>query len=306
MSALWSDVGAAFFMDYLDDTIKDEEDAKRVLGWPLLAMIPAIDDVMESSIINQAERLVVQQKPKSSVAESFRGLRTAIHFSSLRRDSKVIMITSSFPGEGKTTIAANLALTFAQAGNRVIMVDCDLRRPSLNVIFGHSRTPGITEVLAGDISLADALHKTDIHNISLLSAGTIPPNPAELLCCESTLGLVKDLRDNYDIVIVDAPPVIPVTDAPLLSAFADMVVVVVESGRVPKAAALRMKELLESVDAPVSGFVLNDRTSLYPDSQSYYGKSYYGRRYYGYSYYGVDDKNEIKAKKAWWRAIFKS
>ena len=117
--------GAAFFTDYLDDTIKDEEEAKRALAWPLLAMIPAIEGTAEGS--GPAD-LVVQQNPQSSPAEAFRGLRTAIHFSSLKRDCKVLMITSSFPGEGKSTIAANLALTLAQTGNRVLLVDCDLRR----------------------------------------------------------------------------------------------------------------------------------------------------------------------------------
>jgi tyrosine-protein kinase Etk/Wzc len=106
-----------------------------------------------------------------------------------------------------------------------------------------------------------------------------------------------------DIVIIDAPPVIPVTDAPLLSAFTDMVVVVIESGRIPAKAAQRMKDLLQSVQAPIAGFVLNDRTSLYSDSYSYYGKGYYGRRYYGYSYYGTDDQNDTKAKKPWWRKL---
>jgi tyrosine-protein kinase Etk/Wzc len=303
-------VGAAFFMDYLDDTIKDEEEAKKVLGWPHLAMIPGIESSTEAGQpVTRASRLIVQSKPKSPVAEAFRGLRTAIHFSSIKRDTKVIMITSSFPGEGKSTIAANLALTFAQAGNRVILVDCDLRRPSMNTIFEKPRNPGVTEVLAGDISLADALHTTDVENISLLTAGTIPPNPAELLCSESMRDLLQGLRDTYDIIIIDAPPVIPVTDAPLLTAFTDMVVVVLESGRIPIKAAQRMKELLQSVQAPVAGFVINDRTSLFSDTygyygKGYYGKGYYGRRYYGYAYYGTDDQKEAP-KKAWWRKLLR-
>ena len=303
-------VGAAFFMDYLDDTIKDEEEAKKALGWPHLAMIPGIES---SAVVGEpttrSSRLVVQSKPKSPVAEAFRGLRTAIHFSSLRRNTKVVMITSSFPGEGKSTIAANLALTFAQAGNRVILVDCDLRRPSMNTIFDKPRNPGITEVLAGDVSLEEALHSTDVENISLLTAGTIPPNPAELLCSDSMRDLLAGLRESYDMVILDAPPVIPVTDAPLLTAFTDMVVVVIESGRIPLKAAQRMKELLQSVQAPVAGFVINDRTSLFSDTygyygKGYYGKGYYGRRYYGYAYYGADDQKEAP-KKSWWRKILR-
>ncbi len=298
-------IGSAFFMDYLDDTIKDEEEAKRALGWPLLGTIPSIERSGAPDANDRASRLIVMHKPKSSVAEAFRGLRTAIHFSSYKRDSKVMMITSSFPGEGKTTIAANLALTFAQAGNRVVMVDCDLRRPSLNTIFDQARIPGVTEVLAGDVSLDDALHVTDIPNISLLTAGTIPPNPAELLCSEPMRNLLQTLRDTYDIVLIDAPPVIPVTDAPLLTALTDMAVVVIEAGRIPTKAAQRMKELLQSVQAPVAGFVINDRTALYSDSygyygKGYYGKGYYGRRYYGYSYYGADDQKDSKTSNNWW------
>jgi tyrosine-protein kinase Etk/Wzc len=292
--------GAAFFMDFLDDTIKDEEEAKRALAWPLLAMIPAIEGAAKGS--GPAD-LVVQQNPKSSSAEAFRGLRTAIHFSSLKRDCKVVMITSSFPGEGKTTIAANLALTFAQSGNRVLLVDCDLRRPNLHKIFDQSRNPGVTEVLAGDIPLANALHTTGIDNISVLTSGTIPPNPAELLCSDSMRELLARLRSSYDMVILDAPPVIPVTDAPLLTALTDLVVVVIESGRIPANAARRMKELLQSVQAPVAGFVLNDRTALFSDTYGYYGKGYYGRRYYGYAYYGAEDQKEIHTKKPWWKKL---
>jgi len=302
-------VGAAFFIDYLDDTIKNEEEAKRALNWPLLATIPAIDrDPGTDEAVGARAQLVVLNSPKSSISEAFRGLRTAIHFSSVNRDTKVIMITSSFPGEGKSTIAANLSLTFAQAGNRVIIIDCDLRRPSLNTIFKHSRNPGITEVLAGDVMLGDALHSTGIENVSLLTAGTIPPNPAELLCSESMRTLLGQLRNSYDIVIIDAPPVIPVTDAPLLTSLTDMVVVVVEAGRIPLAAAKRMQELLTSVQAPVAGFVINDRTALIADTYGYYGKSYYGkgtygRRYYGYAYYGADEQKESAGRKPWWRKL---
>jgi tyrosine-protein kinase Etk/Wzc len=296
-------VGAAFFIDYLDDSIKDEEEARRALGWPMLALIPAIKgEGAEESGQNAA--LVVQNEPKSAASEAFRGLRTAIHFSSLQRNSKVIMVTSSFPGEGKSTISANLALTFAQADNRVLLIDCDLRRPSQNTIFNHSRTPGVTELLAGDIDLAGALHTTGIDNIALLTAGTIPPNPAEILCSDSMRDLLTGLRDSYDIIILDAPPVIPVTDAPLLTALTDMVVVVVESGRIPLKAAQRMKDLLNTVQAPVAGFVLNDRTARFSGTYGYYGKGYYGRNY-GYAYYGVDDQKESTVKKSWWRKLLR-
>ena len=300
-------IGAAFFMDYLDDTIKDEEEAKRALAWPMLAVIPAIEHEETASADGTflSNALVVQNMPKSSASEAFRGLRTAIHFSALQSKSQVIMVTSSFPGEGKSTISANLALVFSQANKRVLLLDCDLRRPSQNRIFNLSRSPGLTEALAGDTPLEEALHQTDIQSISLLTAGTIPPNPAEVLSSDNMRNLLTGLRDSYDIIIIDAPPVIPVTDAPLLSALADLIVVVVESGRIPAKAAQRMKELLQSVQAPVAGFVLNDRTALYSDSYGYYGKGYYGRRYYGYSYYGADEPKQAKAKKTWWRKLLK-
>jgi tyrosine-protein kinase Etk/Wzc len=222
-----------------------------------------------------------------------------------------VTISSPQAEDGKSLVCANLAASCSKdPGRRVVMVDCDLRRPSLNTIFKQSRTPGITELMAGDANMEEVLHATDIANMSLLTAGTIPPNPAELLCSDKMGNLLQALRDSYDIIIIDAPPVIPVTDAPLLSAFADMVVVVIESGRIPAKAAQRMKELLQAVHAPVSGFILNDRTALYATNYSYYGKGYYGkgyygRRYYGYSYYGADDQTPVKPKKPWWRKYLK-
>jgi tyrosine-protein kinase Etk/Wzc len=296
---LMAGIGAAFFKDYLDDTIKDEEDAKRILGWPLLATIPAIDSsTATAGEINTNACLVVTNNPKSAAAEAFRGLRTAIHFSSLKRDKKVIMVTSSLPGEGKSTISANLALTLAQVGNRVVLIDCDLRRPVLNTIFNQPRNPGVTEVLAGDVRLAEALHLTSFDNISLLTAGTIPPNPAELLCSDSMAELLAELRETCDIVIIDAPPVIPVTDAPLLTALADMVVVVLEPGRIPIKASIRMKELLQSVQAPIAGFVLNDRSALYSDTYGYYGKGNYG-----YTYYEFDEQKGKQQSGSWWNKL---
>jgi tyrosine-protein kinase Etk/Wzc len=304
-------VGAAFFMDYLDDTIKDEEEAKRALAWPMLAVVPAIEHTGDDPLdLFRSDALVVHNQPQSSVSEAFRGLRTAIHFSSLHSNSQVIMVTSSFPGEGKSTISANLALTFAQSHKRVLLLDCDLRRPSQNKIFQHERIPGLTEILAGDTLFESVLHTTDIQSVSLLTAGTIPPNPSEILSSDNMRDLLKSLRERYDIIIIDAPPVIPVTDAPLLSALTDLVVVVVEAGRIPLKAAQRMKELLQSVQAPVAGFVLNDRTALYSDSygyygKGYYGKGYYGRRYYGYSHYGADEPKQAKPKRSWWRKLLK-
>jgi len=156
----------------------------------------------------------------------------------------------------------------------------------------------IAEVRVDYAPLSKALHATGIDNISLLTAGTTHPDPAGLLCSDSMRDLLVRLRASYDMVILDAPPVTPVTDAPLLTA---LVVVVIESGRIPVNAAKRMKELLQSVQAPVAGFVLNVSNTRYSDTYGYYGKGYYGRRYYGYAYYGADDQKEKKQKKSWWK-----
>ena len=173
--------GLAFFRDYLDDTIKDPEEARRTLGMPVLAAIPYIAHKAAGRKNDIRETLVTHLEPKSVVSEAYRSLRTALHFSAVTGKRQVILVTSTFTGEGKSTTAANLALIIAQAGNRVLLVDCDLRRPTLHDQFGHSKSPGLTDLLAGDCDLAGALHATEIPNFDLLSAGTIPPNPAELL-----------------------------------------------------------------------------------------------------------------------------
>jgi len=294
--------GLAFFQEYLDDTIKDAEQAKRAIRLPLLALIPFIPnrEVKEDPAGNGS--LITQLEPKSQVAEAFRALRTSIHFSAIKRDKKILLLTSTFPSEGKSIISANLANTFAQTGARVLIVDCDLRRSSLHEKMGHSKVPGLTELLTGDATFDAVRHNTGVSGFDLITAGTTPPNPAELIGSEAMQRFLEAHRNSYDHIIIDAPPVLAVTDAPVLTSMADMVLVVMQAGRVPLKAAQRMREMLDTVQAPVAGLIVNDKTGS-GESYGHYGGKYYRYRYgYGYGYgdgYYGDAERETKKVASW-------
>jgi tyrosine-protein kinase Etk/Wzc len=288
-------VGLAFFQEYLDDTIKDVEGAKRELKWPLLAMIPCIDSgegkTGEEKMDMRKASLIAHSDPKSTISEAFRALRTGLHFSAVSKKKQVMLITSTFPGEGKSTVSSNLACILSQTGAKTVVVDCDLRRSTLHEKFGLSKEPGLTNLLAGDNSFEEVVKHTPIPNLDFISAGITPPNPAELLGSQEMADLIMDLRSKYDIVLVDAPPVLAVTDAPLLTAVSDLVMVVVEAGRVPVKAARQMRETLLSVSAPVAGMIINDKSGK---GREGYGYGYYGGKYgyYGYGYYGYGYQSE--------------
>lgn len=295
-------VGLAFFQEYLDDSIKDAEGARLQLNAPVLAVIPFIPR-REGDENGRSASLITQLEPKSAVSEAFRSLRTSIHFSAINREKKFLLITSTFPGEGKTTISANLAVTLSQTGGRVLLLDCDLRRPQLHNLFSRAKVPGLTEVLAGDATLESVLYDTGISGLDFVSAGTSPPNPAELLGSEQMANLLLSLGETYDHILIDAPPVLAVTDAPLLTTRCDMAMVVLETERVPVKAAQRMHEMLANVQAPVAGVIVNDKFGRSRERYGYYG-GYYGYGYYGSGYYGEDEK-AAKGKKPLWRRWFK-
>ena len=296
---LMAGVGAVFFIEYLDDTIKGSEEAQRVIGAPVLAVIPFMTlDEGKSSELQTS--MITHLRPKSAIAEAFRALRTSLHFSALNREKKVLLTTSTFPGEGKSTISANLAITLAQTGARVLLIDGDMRLPSLHSKFGHSKLPGLSEVLAGDVPVASIYHDTGIPHLSLITAGTTPPNPSELLGSEKMADLLTILRAEYDHIIIDAPPVLAVTDAPLLTNRCDLVIVVLETERVPVKAAQRMVEMLTNVSAPVGGIVINDKSGT---NMERYG-------YYGHDYFAEDEATQAELSrkhrlKAWWQRLFR-
>ncbi|MBM7606280.1 capsular exopolysaccharide synthesis family protein [Metabacillus crassostreae] len=221
----------------------------------------------------QNRSLISMTTPKSPIAEQFRTIRTNIQFSSIDKELQTIIVTSSGPGEGKSTTTANLAVVFAQQGKRVLLMDADMRKPTVHYTFRIENHKGLSNVLTRQATLGEAVNVTSQDNLWVLSSGPIPPNPSELLGSKGMIALLEQAKDEYDIVILDTPPVLAVTDAQILSNVADGVVLVVSSGKTEVDSAKKAKELLESAKAKIMGVVLNNKKVQ--DSQHYY---YYGEK----------------------------
>jgi len=217
--------------------------------------------------------VIVHNNPKSPVSEAYRSLRTNIQFSSVDSDLKTIMVTSASPGEGKSTTTSNLATTYAQAENRVLLIDADLRKPTAHHTFHCSNRFGLTNVLTKQSSVNEAIVETFVPNLYLMPSGIIPPNPAELLSSNRMKTLLEELKTQFDIIIVDTPPVLAVTDSQILATISDGVVLVVDSGKVKIAQAQKAKEKLEHVNAKILGVVINNVKRGQQDDYYYY---YYG------------------------------
>ncbi len=304
-------VGVAFFIEYLDDTVKDAEMAKQLFGLPILSVIPFIvspseENETEPEALKVKRTLITHLEPRSPAAESFRSLRTGLHFSSVGKEHKVLLVSSSFPGEGKTTVAANLAETIAKTGAKVLLVGCDLRRPTLHTIFDKPCSPGLTEVLIGDVEVSAAIHETGINSLDFVSAGMTPPNPAELVGSDKMRDFLQTVSKKYDFVLLDAPPILAVTDASLLSEFADQMLIVLEVGRVQVRAAQRAKELVSRMQIDVAGMVINDKTGKGQEYYSYYRDRYgrYGYGQYGYYSSGYDAEQPVTSRWTDWLRRF--
>jgi succinoglycan biosynthesis transport protein ExoP len=265
-------VGVAFLVEYLDDTLKMPEDVTHVMGLNTLGSIAQLRPSRRGEKVND---LVTAAEPKSPISEAFRVLRTNIQFSGIDKPIHRLLVTSAGPSEGKSLTAANLAIVFAQAGQSVVLVDGDLRRPTLHKVFDLSNKAGVTNSLLGDTGPGanEWLQLTSIDNLNLLASGPLPPNPAELVGSKRMGQFIDYLQQRFDIVIFDTPPVLAVTDAAVLSRQADGVLLVVEAGRTRQKEARRTMEELSRVNAPVLGVVIN--------------KISVGRRggYYYYQYY---------------------
>jgi capsular exopolysaccharide synthesis family protein len=202
--------------------------------------------------------LVTVAHPTAPAAEAFRLLRTSVKFLGVERQVRVVQITSPSPGEGKTLVAVNLAVAFAQSGDRVVLVGGDLRRPRMEEVVDVPLTPGLTAVLIGDVTLPQAIQSAPaVPNLSVLPAGYPPPNPSELLSGERARRLIDVLGQTYDVVVLDCPPVLPVTDALVLARMADTTLLVTSANKTSKRSLTRAVELLHQVDAPLVGTVLN-------------------------------------------------
>jgi non-specific protein-tyrosine kinase len=202
--------------------------------------------------------LVTVAQPRSPISEAYRSLRTSIQFLSLDRIVQTILVTSAGPGEGKSTTLANLAVTFAEAGREVIVVDCDLRRPSLHQFFGRPNEHGLTAAMRDEQPLASLLMQTDVPHLRLLPSGPLPPNPSELLGSQRMDRIIESLRSAADVVLFDSPPTLAVTDASVLGAKVDGVLLVVSAGKTKRDHALRAKTMLQKGNAKVLGVVLNN------------------------------------------------
>lgn len=255
-------VGLAILRTVLDTSVRSEEDVRQVTGAAVLGGIAFDPD---------AERrpLIVQADPHGARAEAFRQLRTNLQFVELTAGSRSIVFTSSVPGEGKSTTTANLALTLAAAGSSVALVEADLRRPKVADYLGLEGAVGLTDVLIGRARLDDVLQPWGEGVMQVLACGTIPPNPSELLGSEPMRRVLEDLGRRFDHVLVDAPPLLPVTDAAILSRLVGGVVVIVGSKRVHRDALRRALASLASVDARVLGTVVNRLPTKGPDSYGY-------------------------------------
>jgi non-specific protein-tyrosine kinase len=208
---------------------------------------------------DRTSTLITITHPRSPISEAFRTLRTNLEFTSLDKPIRSMVVTSPAPEEGKSTTLSNLAVTIAQAGRRVILVDCDLRRPSLHQIFDARAAPGFTDMMRDDALMQNPpLQETGIANLRLLSSGTIPPNPSELLASRRMSDLVAALLVQADMVLFDAPPVIAVTDAAVLASKVDAALLVVSAGKTKRDHAKKAKALLEKVNARLIGTVLNN------------------------------------------------
>ncbi len=292
-------LGVIFLIEYMDDRIRTPQDLYSVLDTPILGTIARLpgsgtrrgrkskgQDPNESdtSIVN--EMLIVATQPRHPIAESYRRLRTNLRFSSVNEPLRAMLVTSAAPSEGKTTTASNLAIAMAQAGNRVIIMDADLRKPQVHKVFKLSKGPGLTDALLNDTPPAFFLRETTIPNLQVMTCGSIPPNPAELLGSQPMQELIQSLVAESDLLIIDAPPLLAVTDAQILSSQVQGVLMVVNSRQTSRSMVANGAANLQQVGARLLGVVLNEMTR---SARGYY---YYD----SYAAYYADDESQIEDK----------
>jgi polysaccharide biosynthesis transport protein len=296
-------VGLALLLEYLDDTVHSTEEVERLLHLPALAVIPSAIGNNKRRLLagpgalqkrngNPAENpeLLMNVDGRSPLAESYRHLRTSVLLSTAGRAPRSLLVTSSLPGEGKTTTAVNTAVSLAQTGASVVIIDADMRRPRLRSIFGLSERAGLSSILSSEMPEADVLAvvtRDPATGLNLLTAGPIPPNPAELLGSDQMRKLLAVLQANFTHVVVDSPPINSFTDGVLISTMVDGVLLVVHGGKSSRHVVKRSRQLLHDVGAKIFGVVLNN---VNLQSHDYY----YYQRYYGSNYYKSDeDEGEV-------------
>jgi len=276
-------IGLAFFLEYLDDTIKTPEEVERYLKIPFLGYIGKVIIAKDNPY---SPDLVALKEPKSHIAEMLRNVRTNILFSTSNFPRKALLVTSSIQDEGKTFLTINLGISLAQMGKRVVVIDADLRKTRIHRTFGLKKHPGLTDVLTGNHGLESVIQDTKVENLKIIPCGTIPPNPAELLSSEAMKGLIDRLKEQFDFILFDSPPVMSVTDPTILANLADGVILVIKGGETPRPPIQRALQQLSKLDTKLLGVVLN--------GMDFKKGKYYYHYYYKYHYdYGYGEK-EVK------------
>jgi capsular exopolysaccharide synthesis family protein len=311
-------MGLAFFIELLDNSVKTPDDVDRYIKLPALGVIPAFGSIgsgksLKMKPIEAAGQnggngskgtlpagidMITYHDTKSLISEAYRNLRTSVLLSSgAGHPPKVLLVTSSHRGEGKSTTATNIAVTLAQTGGRVILLDCDIRNPRIHRILEMSNQTGMSTFLSGNSELSGLIQESKVPNLFAITSGPIPPNPAELLGSARMKQALLLLAENYEHIVIDSPPVLAVADARILAPVVDGVILVIKGGETPKEAANRTKRLLQEVHGHLLGTVLNNVDVLSADyyyySRYYYGYGRYGRKYgYGYGYGEKEDKED--------------
>ncbi|MFC1570826.1 GumC family protein [Candidatus Omnitrophota bacterium] len=274
----------SFLFEALDQSIRTPDDIKNYLHLPALATIALPKTESDKAV---KPEFITSQRPRSTISESYRSLRTSIMFTAVEHKRKTILLTSSGPQEGKTTTAINLAIVMAQAGEKTILLDADLRQPKIEKNFNIGAEHGMTEALAGTEDIDSVIRKTDINNLDIITCGSIPPNPSELLGSGKMVELLEELELRYDRVIIDTPPVLAVTDSVILSGKVDGTIIVVRAGETNRNAVVKTKEILGTVlTSNLIGVVLN-MVEITKSGGYYYYYHYYGKKY---GHYGEENQ----------------
>ncbi|WP_117168477.1 CpsD/CapB family tyrosine-protein kinase [Paraliobacillus sediminis] len=222
---------------------------------------------------NVMRHLITKLNPRSPISEQYRTIRTNLQFAAVDGEMKTMLVTSSGPSEGKSSTVANMAIVFAQQEKKVLLVDADLRKPTVHYTFRVDNRRGLSSVLVGEVTLDEAIEKSDTPNLDILSCGPIPPNPSELLGSKAMEKLIQDALGHYDLIIFDTPPVLAVTDAQILANICDGALLVVRSKQTEYESAQKARELLEPAKAKLLGVILNDREMKKGSNYYYYGNN---------------------------------
>ena len=282
---LFLGVGLAFFLEYLDDTIRTPDDINDRMDAALLGVVPQFAKARGS----KKPPIVLQDKSRSSPSEAYRSLRTNLLFSDMSNPARTIVVTSTGPQEGKSLTTVNLGTAIAQLGQNVLLVDADLRRPILHRVFDADRSKGLSTALAGESTMEEAIVKTDIPNLSVLTSGALPSNPSEILGSLQMKELISQAREQYDIVLFDSAPVLTMADTPVLCSEVEGTLLVIDAGSTTSKALGMTIEQLERVEARILGVVLNN--------VDFRRDRYYYYYYYYYSPYEDEEKKREKRRK---------